>query len=61
MTYLQYHLLFIVPVLAGLLWLTARRRGALAGALTPSDRWTRGWLRRPTSKAPRTIRGGSSR
>ena len=43
-TYLQYHLLFIVPVLAGLLWLTARRRGALAGALTPSDRWTRGWL-----------------
>lgn len=43
MTYLQYHLVFIVPVLLALLWLTARRRGPLAGNYAP-DRWAWGWL-----------------
>lgn len=44
MTYAQYHLAFIVPVLALLLLTTARRRGPLAGVLNADDRWTRGWL-----------------
>ncbi len=44
MTYLQYHLIFILPVLALLLYLTLRRAGPLAGALNADDRWTRGWL-----------------
>lgn len=42
MTYLQYHLVFIVPVLLGLIVLTWRRRGALAGAYQPRDSWA--WL-----------------
>lgn len=44
MTYLQYHLAFLVPVLLGLAALTARRRGPLAGAYNPHDRWTWGWF-----------------
>lgn len=44
MTYLQYHLIFIVPVLLALLLLTARRRGPLAGAYQTNDRWTWGWF-----------------
>ncbi|MFC4638156.1 carotenoid biosynthesis protein [Deinococcus hohokamensis] len=44
MTYLQYHLLFIVPVLLGLAVVTARRRGPLAGAYNTHDRWTWGWF-----------------
>lgn len=44
MTYLQYHLIFIVPVLLGLLLLTARRRGPLAGAYQTHDRWTWSWF-----------------
>lgn len=44
MTYLQYHLVFIVPVLLGLALLTWRRRGPLAGAYHPVDRWARLWF-----------------
>ncbi|WP_315941263.1 carotenoid biosynthesis protein [Deinococcus sp. Marseille-Q6407] len=44
MTYLQFHLIFILPPLLLLLWLTARRRGPLAGEYCPDDRWTRLWL-----------------
>lgn len=44
MTYLQYHLVFIVPVLVVLLLLTARRRGPLAGAYNLRDRWVWGWF-----------------
>lgn len=44
MTYLQYHLVFILPVLLGLLLLTAWRRGPLAGAYHPDDRRTWRWL-----------------
>ncbi|MFC4425158.1 carotenoid biosynthesis protein [Deinococcus navajonensis] len=44
MTYLQYHLLFILPVLLALAGLTVRRRGPLAGAYNPRDRWTWGWF-----------------
>ncbi|MDO4262747.1 MAG: carotenoid biosynthesis protein [Deinococcus sp.] len=44
MTYLQFHLVFIVPPLLLLLWLTARRTGPLAGDYCRDDRWTRLWL-----------------
>lgn len=44
MTYLQYHLIFIVPVLLALVWLTMRRRGPLAGAYNPANRWVWGWF-----------------
>ncbi len=44
MTYLQFHLVFILPVLGALLYLTAQRRGLLAGVLGADDRWTRRWL-----------------
>lgn len=44
MTYLQYHLVFIVPVLLALISLTWRRRGPLAGAYCTEDRWARLWF-----------------
>ncbi|RJF69170.1 carotenoid biosynthesis protein [Deinococcus cavernae] len=44
MTYFQYHLIFIVPVLLVLAGLTLRRRGPLAGAFTPRDSWVRAGL-----------------
>lgn len=45
MTYLQYHLVFIVPLLLVLAVVTARRRGALAGPYQPDDRhaWMGYW------------------
>ncbi|MFC6592742.1 carotenoid biosynthesis protein [Deinococcus lacus] len=44
MTYWQYHLIFILPVLALLLWFTHRRTGPLAGEYCPDDRWVRLWF-----------------
>ncbi|MFD1733558.1 lycopene cyclase domain-containing protein [Deinococcus malanensis] len=44
MSYLQYHLVFILPVLLVLAALTARRRGPLAGPYNPDDRWSWSWF-----------------
>lgn len=44
MTYLQYHLVFIVPVLLVLVWLTWRRGGPLAGQYNTRDSWTWRWF-----------------
>lgn len=44
MTYLQYHLVFIVPVLLLLIVATAKRRGPLAGEYNLRDSWSWRWF-----------------
>ena len=42
MTYLQFHLVFLLPPIALLTWMAAWRRGPLAGNLQPDDK--RSWF-----------------